>query len=105
MYFRANKIEIPLDEEDEVGMRSGFLSITEENDAWLCLWPPCSPMQSSIPLWSGMCVVPVISDSDEGDWPMVEFPLLLINLAVIDGFLSSSAKNTIIFYTNCLFHR
>ena len=41
---------IPLDEEDDVGMRSGFLSITEENDAWLCLWPPCSPMQSSIPL-------------------------------------------------------
>ena len=70
-------------------MRSGFLSFMDERDAWLCLCPPWSVIQSSIPRWRGICVVPVMSDSDEGDWPMVEFALLLINFAVIDPFLSS----------------
>ena len=73
-------------------MRSGFLSFMDERDAWLCLCPPWSVIQSSIPRWRGICVVPVMSDSDEGDWPMVEFALLLINLAVIDPFLSSWPK-------------
>ncbi len=78
-----------MEEDDDVGIRSGLRSVTEESDAWLCLCPPWSVIQSSMPLWSGMWVVAVMSDSEEGDWPIVEFPLLLINFAVIDPFLSS----------------
>ena len=84
--------KLPFDDDEDVGMRSGFLSLMDERDAWLCLCPPWSVIQSSIPRWRGICVVPVMSDSDEGDWPMVEFALLLINLAVMDPFLSSWPK-------------
>ena len=82
---------LPFEDDDVVGMMSGFLSIAEESEAWLRLSDPV--MQSSIPRCRGICVVSVMSNSDEGECPIVEFPLLLMSCAVTEPFLSLLPEN------------